>query len=196
MKKIFKVIITTGVILSFSSSIESKAQVFGEGYKFISIGYGFPNVSSSIFNLYESRSNYTVKGLGPMHGKFEYGITEKIGIGISLNYVSTEVRWDDGTYREGFDYSALAANVRINFHFLDHEKVDFYYGLGMGYNHVSTSYFYTGNNTQEENFPINLLPVGIETTIGLRYMFSPSVGAYLEMGWAKSLMQAGIVSKF
>ena len=42
----------------------------------------------------------------------------------------------------------------------------------------------------------NVIPLGFESTIGLRYLFTDNIGAYMELGWSKSLMQFGVVGRF
>lgn len=197
MNKIIKTTILTGALsLMVFNPFQSKAQVFSEGKMFVSVAYGIPNISKELFSTLRSNNEFSAIGMGPFHGKFEYGITDKIGIGVSLNYVSSEIRWTDGNAIVGYDYSALAVNARINFHFLDHEKVDLYYGFGFGYNNARNEIFASNNNSDWESLNIPTSPVGFETTLGLRYMFVENFGAYTELGWAKSLLQIGLVGRF
>ena len=192
-------ILATATILMINPK-NSDAQSFEEEKMYISLGYGGPNLSASLFKVYESLVGYKVTGVGPIHAKFEYAVSDKIGIGASLNFVNTNVQWDvisgSETYEQGYKYMALAANARINWHFVDNDKLDVYYGLGLGYNY-SNSEFYTSvpNGLEDATFSISGIPIGFETTFGVRYLFTDNIGIYAEFGWAKSVAQGGLIFK-
>ncbi len=182
---------------------------FDQGVSVISLGYGFPNLNKSVFKVYKSYLGYKVEGSGPFHAKFEYGITESLGIGLSINTVNAKASWKDTyeefdtvtfqyvekEYTEGFKYFSLAANIRLNYHFVTNENLDVYAGLGLGYNNAKYEYF-----SDYELSPVlslsSIFPLGFEITAGLRYYFTPNIGIYVESGLAKSAFQGGLAIKF
>lgn len=178
----------------------SDAQAFEEEKMYISLGYGGPNLSASLFKVFQSEAGYKITGVGPIHAKFEYAVSDKIGLGASLNFVHTKIKWNatsgSETYEQGYKYMALAANARINWHFIDNDKLDVYYGLGFGYNY-SNSEFYTTNPSvvEDQTFSLSGVPIGFETTFGIRYLITDNIGIYAEFGWAKSIAQGGLVYK-
>ncbi len=127
-------------------SLTAAAQSFEMGTIVISTGYGFPNLGKSVLNTYNTEQSFKVSGLGPLHAKFEYGISDVIGIGLSINHVNFSGEWQDevtnsngstSTYNYKFARQSTAANLRLNFHFSKTEKLDVYWGFGFGYKQAS-----------------------------------------------------------
>ncbi|MCX6273371.1 MAG: hypothetical protein NTU44_19555 [Bacteroidetes bacterium] len=177
---------------------------FDQGNIVISAGYGFPNLTKSVYKAYSSYLDYKVTGTGPIHVKVEYGITESFGIGLSVNNVSTKVSWQDEgydtafnpvKYESGFKFHAIAFNVRGNYHFIREDNLDLYAGLGLGYN-SSKSEYYTNDPYSLGNLTISaLIPLGLEFSVGIRYYFTDNIGVYMEVGAAKSIIQGGLAIK-
>lgn len=46
-----------------------------------------------------------------------------------------------------------------------------------------------GNDTEERKA---FIPLGFEATVGARYMFTPNIGLFSEVGLAKGIIQAGL----
>jgi outer membrane protein W len=193
---------------------EGGGDAFGEGKIVISAGYGFPNLGKSLLKAYQNEADYSVGGIGPLHGKFEYGLSDKIGIGVSFNYVSFSASWKHtetnntydangnvtgtttATYSDKIAVNTMSALLRLNVHFATTDKLDPYWGIGAGYR--------TRNYKYETNDPTNnsditlkgAIPFGFETTFGVRYFFTDNIGAYAELGIGKSLLQGGLAVKF
>ncbi|MBW8050795.1 MAG: hypothetical protein FVQ77_10765 [Cytophagales bacterium] len=177
---------------------------FGTGTVAITAGYGFPNLGLAVLKSIENQTGvtgWTAFGLGPIHFRAEYGLSDKVGFALSVNYVSfgAEYTEDDfftgATYNYTVSFSSISFLGRINVHFATTEKLDAYWGIGAGYR--------TGTWKFESNEPNYIpdviktpIPVGFETTLGLRYYFTDNIGAYIEIGAAKSLMQGGLAVKF
>ena len=179
---------------------------FGEGTIVISAGYGFGNFSQAYFKAFQTYAGYSYKGFGPIHGKFEYGLSDNIGLGVSVNYISAKVNWTRTYYNsttgnydpyiEGWDWSSLSILARMNIHFATNTKLDPYWGVGAGYRQGSSTYYtgYTGIGAIYETLP-TFIPFGFETTVGLRFYFSYNVGIYFETGFAKAIIQGGLAIK-
>ncbi|HTF80583.1 MAG TPA: outer membrane beta-barrel protein, partial [Cytophagales bacterium] len=212
----------TILILSFllSTNLVS-AQAFEEGKSYVSGSYGIGSFFGIFFSsakkaIEESGGNVSgikVKTLGPLSLKYEYGVSEHIGLGINVNYLTNGISYDDtqtdGTYTTTEHYkltrNTISVLARMNIHFGDHEKLDPYWGFGLGYRQATWKQEYSitsndptvGNNTQADPLPsFNAFPFGFETTFGMRYLFTPSVGAFAEVGFAKSFAQFGLTAKF
>ena len=81
---------------------------------------------------------------------------------------------------------------------LEITKFDPYLGLGVGYRNSSYKYSSTDPNWDESTFtgfknPFNF---GGDLTFGTRYFFTDNIGAYVELGIAKSILQLGLTAKF
>lgn len=174
----------------------------------ISAGVGFPNLVSAFLNIYASEKDYTVSGSGPFHLKYEYRAGSHIGIGLSINNVSSKVGYtkdfvdDNGKQIHNhitIRNNSTAINFRTNLHFLsleEHPRTDFYFGLGVGYKlggvRISADY---ADGAPSVKLP-SLWRLGFETTIGYRHFFTDNIGFYAEFGIAKSIIQGGIVGRF
>ncbi|MFL5754024.1 MAG: hypothetical protein ACJ76F_11500 [Bacteroidia bacterium] len=186
----------------------SDENAYGEGKIIISAGYGVPNLGKNVLKVFKSNTDYFdygVTGIGPLHFKAEYGITDKISGGLSFNYVSCSASWKRNedyssgkiTYTDKMIYQGLAINGRINLHFATTDKLDAYWGIGAGYG--SAVFKFTSDDPDFKNEQLklpNISHMGFETTFGVRYYFTPNIGMYGEFGYAKSLVQGGLVVKF
>jgi opacity protein-like surface antigen len=209
MKKFTTSALLAVIILTvFSSKVN--AQAVDEGNSIISVGYGFPNLGKSVFKAISAGSDVTIKGIGPIHLKYEYMVGEKIGIGASINIVNFSVNWVDQSM-QGYDvngdpilvstaykisstnYSAL---FRFNYHFYTDDNLDVYYGLGAGYRGAT---YKVSSTPYDPDYTFSAsgltIPVGFETTLGMRYFFTEQFGAYTEIGIGKSLIQFGACLK-
>jgi opacity protein-like surface antigen len=201
MKKITTGILTVLLMTVFSFS--SKAQAFEEGSTYISAGYGFGTFTKSLFDAYSSgTSGYSYKGTGPVFAKVGFAVSEKVEFGLNLAYAGAEIKWNvnDGlgnsTTNVGtINWSAWSANARMNLHFGDHDKFDPYWGVGLGYRSSTWKFSYTDPNYDEDETIKSAIPLGFETTFGVRYLFTDNIGAYAELGIAKAMLQFGLTAK-
>lgn len=197
------------VLAAFFFASSGFAQAYEEGKFIVSAGYGFPNwgkvfTKASIVN--SSATNVSATGFGPLHFKFEYGLTDRFGLGLSVNYNNFGFTWTEPnnnysysggpqTYNYTFKSSALAVNLRFNRHWEVNDKVDAYWGMGFGYSNTNWSETSNDPTYTKSTFTVPI-PVSFETTIGMRYYFTENIGMYVEGGYAKSILQAGVVAKF
>lgn len=195
---------------------------YDAGTTTMTLGYGFPNLTKLVWgSVYSAYEDVEVTGYGPLHFKAEYGLSEVVSLGVSVGYVHTEWNWTyDASgfeyvtskdefgneitnyqyvphqYKEGVVYSALNINARVNFHFLTTQQLDPYFGVGLGYNKPTITFFSDDPDYTYTETISSPIPVGFESTLGLRYYFTPNIGLYAEAGLSKSIMQAGLSIKF
>jgi hypothetical protein len=174
----------------------AKAQAFQQEDVILSLGYGMPNLTKSVFKAAFEGENVKVSGFGPLHAKVEYGISDKIGIGLSINHVSTNVDAqylddiDNKNYFANYNYNSTKFNLRTNFHFSNSDKLDAYWGFGVGYGIGSVGV--STNDPDLDEVDIDAGGLGFETTLGLRYFVTKDIGIYTEVGFAKSIIQFGL----
>src|ERR1035437_472952 len=180
---------------------------FGEGKIVISAGYGIGNFTKTLFKVISTNTLYTAysfKGFGPIHFKAEYGLSDKMGLGLSVNYVSASATWtnyyngpwnaatgtyDQIAYTETMGFSSLSFLLRMNLHFATTAKLDPYWGIGAGYRTGGWKYSSTYPNSTPVGTLGGAMPFGFETTFGMRYYFTDNIGLYMEIGYAKSILQ-------
>ncbi len=203
MKHLTKSFLAIFIFATFFS-FSAKAQSVETGNSIISIGYGFPNLGKSLYKALSSNTDYKVSGIGPLHLKYEYMISDNIGVGASINFVSFGASYT--VSRDSLDanfnpvhyttkYTLATKNYsvlfRFNYHFYTEDKIDAYYGVGAGYRNGKTTYKTTPNDPNYTFSQKVILPVGFETTLGLRYLITDNFGIYTEIGIGKSLIQFG-----
>ena len=196
------ILLTTLLVITFGTTQVAAQDAFEEGKIVASIGYGAPNLTNAFVKLvFEDEEGYKKSGIGPMHLKFEYGLSDKIGFGLVINYVNAGASWthknftDNSTYTDDVDFTSIAFNVRMNIHFATTDKLDPYWGVGAGYR--TGKWKYDSNDPLYEFSESNtFIPIGFETTLGMRYYVADMFAFYVELGFAKSLIQGGLTLGF
>ena len=209
-KRILSIVAAIGFAFSATNV---NAQAFDEGKSIVTVGYGFPNLGASIFkSVLGSYPGYSVSALGPMFLKYEYALSEKIGIGLAVAYSGFTVKWQDtydtynsstGTYQTNtydwtMKFTSPAFGVRFNYHFATKDKLDPYIGIAAGYKMSQYSFTTTDPaGTGSSTWSFNPLPLYMPITVGFRYYFTDNIGLYTELGFDKSsVIQAGLAMKF
>lgn len=155
-------------------------------------------------------SNYKVNGSQVSYGgRIEYMFADKLGIGADVNYEVSGFNFDYEVFDTissiatpfNYDYKAkkLRAMARINYHFVQNERVDAYVGFGGGYRHVSREAFATNTRTGESKSvdTKGFNPMTLRLAIGTRVYFTENIGAHIELGaFGGGILQFGISAKF
>lgn len=169
-----------------------------EGNFIFSVGFGAPNFQKMTYNFNSDYLFWEGKFFGPFHIKGEYMISDRFGIGLSTNHVSSYAKYTatDGidTISTSYDYRSTAFNIRVNWHFFNEKDFDMYAGGGIGYK-VGYRELKSNDPLLDLDISSKVLPIGMEATIGARYFIADIVGIYVEFGLAKSLIQAGLTVK-
>lgn len=188
---------------------DGEGAAYSKGQSTVSLGYGFGNIWKKLFKITAAFSGGTqkVSATGPYSLTYEYGISEKISVGLALGYsqvksvsTNTSPNYSD-IYTEKL--TNISAVARGNYHFGSSAKFDPYVGLGLGY----YNFKYTAEDVENDNGTItttkgnNLFAIpgafGFSAQLGAKYYFSSSVGAFAEVGYvAGSIAQVGITFKF
>ncbi|MBS1487314.1 MAG: hypothetical protein JST43_06955 [Bacteroidetes bacterium] len=154
-----KIIVLVCVVLSGVFSNRALAQ-YKQGDKLLNLGIGL--------------NSYYSSGL-PLSVSYEYGFTPEISAGGIVDYVSS----DYYNYR----YTSFFFGGRGSYHFnkllnINDRDWDVYGGASLGFRTFSWSSGF-GNNTPGGTYASGLF-LGIHA--GVRYYFSPKVGAFGELG--------------
>jgi hypothetical protein len=163
------------LLLAFSSSM--KAQDV-KGVNFINAGIGV--------------GTYGFVGTGglPITASFEHGFSKNISAGLNLGFIQRK-------YADDWKYTYLVFGARGSYHFnevlnVQNEKLDVYGGISLNYRHYKIKYghdiddYYGSASGGEVDFGIHA---------GGRYLFSPKVGAFAELGYGISPLELGITFK-
>ena len=187
---------------------------------------GIPNWANSIlFNQYDgSQSNvqdYKVVGSMLSYGaRVEYMASDQVGVGLDVNYEVSgysfnfdDVAYDANgnamldangnylytTYSTKYTAKKTRAMFRLNYHFVQEEKIDMYAGFAGGYKSVNRSSETNPTNPGYNDKNINgaLVPVSFRIAVGAKMYFTQNIGAHVELGaFGGGLLQAGLSVKF
>jgi outer membrane protein W len=186
------------MIFMAAKSQYDEGTTFYQGAVVVNAGYGFPNLFKSVLKLSDGFGGTTkTTGWGPASLGFEYGVGEKIGIGVQLG-ISSVKQTDDGGggYTSETKLNSFSALARLNYHFGNSEKFDPYVGAGIGYNNFKFTFKDNDGDPSNDDVVSLPVPVAITGALGARYYFSPGVGIYAEAGYvAGAVLQAGVVFK-
>ena len=180
------------------AQINQKHKVFIDGY------YGFPNLIGYTLKrktkAFAEVANLDIGGNGPYGGKIEYLFHDQIGIAIDANASSAHIIFDGIEELDTFNlfhHYEVTREVfrilpRINFHFLQHDKLDVFAGLGVGYNGSKWSFKTTDPNFNDREFR-TFIPIAFRLFVGSRYFFTDFVGLNFEVGLGGGgLLQGGV----
>jgi outer membrane protein len=213
MKKIFLSALLIAAV-SVSVNAQDDDVAFVEKGSSISLGYGFLSPYKSLFklnNLFGTGDpdvSTKYSSLGPIALTYEYGVSEKISVGLQVGYSTNKnVTTDINGLGTGKPYitteklTQLSVIARGNYHFGSSSKFDPYAGLGLGYGNFT--YKTTSNDPTDTPADLGLFKIsvpgafGITAQVGAKYYFSSNIGAYAEIGYlAGSFAQIGITAKF
>lgn len=185
---------------------------------FIIDGYaGIPNWANSIlYNNYDGDQtdveNYKLNGgLLSYGGRLEYLVADNFGVGADINYEVSGFNYDaiDSTYiassnsyitdKYNYDYKAkkLRIMARINYHFIQTDRVDAYAGFAGGYKYVNRIFTTDDPDYVSDEATGALIPVTLRIAIGTRIYFTDNIGAMVELGaFGGALLQFGLSAKF
>jgi len=214
MKKIFTLI---GAIALSISGVNAQMPV-QQGNVIIDPYIGFPQSNASRTQP-DNSTNYKLNGgLLSFGGRAEYMLADNFGIGLDINYVKSGSNYNladssllysvnSGFYDSlvinsyNWDYTAKKTRmmVRLNYHFVQNDRVDAYVGFGAGYKMVSRKWTIedpngTSDGLEQEK---SLIPVALRIAIGTRIYFTQNIGAMIELGaGGGALLQFGLSAKF
>jgi hypothetical protein len=185
-------------------SIKAQRNSINEGENILSVQYTLLDINSIYYKniAYQGANNLKVGGFNPIGVIYERVITKKFGLGAELSYGETNVSYSQKTayspnlsktytYQEKF--SALAASIRMNFHFVNTKSFNAYTLLDAGYLRLKSEY--SSNNPEYSNHTQeNPIPIGLKVGIGLRYI-SDNMGIYTEIALNTQFIVLGISTK-
>lgn len=208
----------------------SNAQITSKGSSCMQIGYGYPSAMQLMGSVFKFAANsedqgdgystsFKYKGFGPLHFRYDYMLGGRVGLGLSANYEMGNFKFtnsyldiDDNQVTDvvNFHLSSINAMARMNFHFIKNpEKVDIYYGFGVGYAHTRVKLEETLGDKELEaeakqdvddfndylNGIFKMFPVAFEEVFGVKVPFGQSAGMYFEVGYSKAICQLGFYAK-
>jgi len=192
-------------VMAFSvttNAQDNEGGAFSKGSSYVNLGYGFGNIWKKTFTLNSGfyGGTYKVSTTGPYSLTYEYGISDKISVGIAGSYSQVKGTYTAPTNLPADNFVDKLTNfsviVRSNYHFGHSEKFDPYIGLGVGYYNFKYE-SKTGDGVNQSSTYVIPGAFGYNGQLGARYFFSTNFGIFAEVGYvAGAFAQGGIALKF
>ncbi len=200
----------------------SSRNMYKKGVQFISLGYGYPNMSvprmmaTSKTYIFETDTDFYTdvnnKSLGVLHFRYEYAVWNHFSMSFRSNISNYDVSWEykyttfdiNGNevitpIKSGYKGMALDIIIRFDWHFYKTQKIDIYTGMGAGYGYNTETYYSSdkeiAKDPNEDLATINF-PLAVDGTTGIRYFFNDYIAAYVEIGYTQSIVQMGVTFRF
>jgi hypothetical protein len=135
--------------------------------------------------------------IGPVGARFEFMVSDIIGIGFDYNYTYKRSNWFENGYNYNFVRTRTIFMPRINIHVFGDGKLDFYFGFGAGYRNVERNYTSNEPGFRAEKYkPLIVIPYSIRFSYGTRYFLTDNFGLSLEVGLGGGeILHYGLVFK-
>lgn len=204
MKKTLTILAGALMVLGFNSKV--KAQAVEEGTILVDATYGFPNLFSAVVKTAyaddPTATNVKISSFGPSALKFEYLVSDKIGLGLEVGYANTALQFTDEAYDDQgnlkgiYDYKVSVPRFRVMpkfaFHFGSNDKFDGYLSASAGYS-STTLKVETNEPGYADDSSLKLNPFAARIAVGGRYFFTDAVGLNMEFGLGGgALLAAGL----
>lgn len=182
MNRLISFLIITTLIIFYTNT--TFAQAFQKGNKNLDFGVGFgiygtSQTSTTTFNgqtFTDTENDGAVSTVIPIN--FEYGVTDKFGIGATLIYNNYVINDSDKVFLN--KVSSIDLGLNFNYHLLSSDKNDLFVGLGVGFSSMSIDYV-----TSSFQFIDGVSGSGMYYSIGLtdRIFFSDHVGILFNLSY-------------
>lgn len=182
MKKI-PVLFIALFAISFCAKAQDNAYQMGQSTIHLSVGV------APTFGLSTSGLGFHSSWSLPLSGTYEYGVSDRISVGITAGSASQKFTDDQG---DGVKYNYLLIGARGSYHFATSEKFDPYVGLLVGYNNVKAKDIGSGQSGLSAKAS-GVLPGAY---LGANYYFATNIGVHAEVGYGISVVTAGISLRF
>jgi Outer membrane protein beta-barrel domain len=174
MKKIISISLIISALSLCSNTLS--AQAFQKGNKNIDVGLGFGAYSTTAtWNfgvLTVSNTDGAASFMMPI--SFEYGISDKFGLGAQIGFSNYFIDNEDSTETLA-SVKSIDFAIKLNYHLLNAEKNDLFVGLGIG----------ASNLTWKDEDGTTLKGTGSFVSIYLtdRIFFSEHIGLLFNLGY-------------
>ncbi len=214
MKKLFVTsLLSLGMFLPSAANAQLE-----QGNVLIDAYYGFPNLYTTVFKTAYVNSgeavNLKIGGIGPVGGRIEYLLSDKIGLGVDVGFNNSTIQYSetginqvydpntglttDVPYNYDYDFSTKKIGViaTFNYHFVQNEELDAYVVVGGGYGNRSFS-FKTNDPSFAEGDISGVIPISGKIGVGMRYFFTDNIGANFAVGLGQGgVVNVGLSAKF
>ena len=173
------------ILFAIFIAAAAQAQSFQNGTTAANIGVGIGTALGGLGKARPAISASIDKGMWDVGGPGVISLGGYVG--------NTGYKYTSGSYTAKWNY--IVVGVRGAYHyngFTDVPNLDLYGGAMLGYNIVN--YSSTGDDSDALNSYGS--GIGFSGFLGARWFFTESIGAYAELGYGVSVLNAGVTFKF
>lgn len=175
---------------------KNMAYPFEKKDQLISIQYGFPNTIKNSLESFPGFTQLNKKSIGPVAISYDYFVQKLFSIGACVSYANYNADYKDIA---GFNlaFTGKLSNISLTVQtvkYLETEGKVLPYAKGnVGLNIWNGSY-QSANGQEYKKFTAPT-PVSYNAVVGIRYGFGEKASGYLEAGYGKYIVAAGISLK-
>jgi hypothetical protein len=185
----------SGSTSAFFAEKKKKARAFEQGQSSVHAGAGMPSLVKPKTDSLLIYGEVERKSLIPIYLRYEYALTDHIGLGAVAAYSNAKVTVTDNTDPDnvnGYNYTYLIFAARGAWHQdLAVERLDAYGVLTLGFNITSAEAF--GPSNVFEPYKKAFI-WGVH--VGANYYFTDNIGIHAEAGYGISIFNAGVSVRF
>ncbi|WP_246162196.1 hypothetical protein [Sphingobacterium phlebotomi] len=173
------------ILLAIFVAVTAQAQPFQKGTTTANVGIGLGTVLGGLGKARPAISASVDHGVWPMGGPGVISMGGYIG--------NTGYKYTDLGYTAKWNYNVIGVRGAYHYNgFTTVPNLDVYGGVMLGYNIVKYSSD-SGDDYLSGNYGSG---VGFSGFLGGRWFFGDSFGAYAELGYGVSVLNAGLTFKF
>lgn len=174
---------------------KKKKTAFTQGQSTLQVGVGFPSLLKPEIDSFMYFGEVKRTAFPPIQLRYEYAVTGNVGIGGMLGYAASDVSITDNTDPDninGFKYTFILLGARGAFHPSTKSPKFDPYVVGFAGLNITTTKPYGPSNPLETQKKIFAWSIHA----GANYFFLEKIGAFLEVGYGVSVVNAGLTFKF
>ncbi|MFT6746170.1 MAG: hypothetical protein ACJAZ2_000508 [Glaciecola sp.] len=183
--------------LTIALSLNVNAQSINKGDITFDVFYGSPSIGTLIFkSLATASGEVDFNTFGPIGIKFEYMISDKVGLGVEGSYSTLSMKAVENGYTSEFTLNRIRIMPRFSYHMGSSDNFDSYFSLGMGYRNSTYEFSSTDVTATVDESITGGIPMAMRIAWGARYYFTPNIGLSTELGLGGGhLISGGLVIK-
>lgn len=174
---------------------KKKKTAFTQGQVDLQAGAGFPSLIRPVTDTLLWFGAVTRKASPVFQARLEYAVTNNLGVGLLLGMATSKTTYTDNTDPDninGFKYSSFIAGGRAAFHLPVKSARFDPYAVGFAGINLMKATPFGPNNPLETDKKVFLWSLHA----GANVYFTDKIGAFLELGYGMSVVNAGVTFKF
>lgn len=163
----------------------------------VSVGYGFPNLDKYLLNDFYNYYTGSTSQTGPITATVDYHFNPRMAIGVMVNYAKVSRSYNSyNTGEQSFSGNLTNTAVLLNFtRYLGmSQKIQPYTRTAIGINTGQVKYI--SNDGSKVNGDNDGTSLAYQVGLGAKFIITQHGGFFIEAGYGKYILSAGLTMKF